>query len=268
MSIRQGLANFSFALFLVTFSELSQSCCALKSVDVDSSRVVRQLQELALLSDASAPAVTRILYTQRDVEARAYLRTIIDEIGLEFRMDAIGNMFARLPAADGSDTEDGAVGTGSHFDAVPVSGMYDGTLGVLGGLEALRALRDAGFNPGRPLEVLAFTSEEPTRFKLSCLGSRALVGAKSWTELLYLKDEDGVLFDDARKQAGMAGVAHESNLQLPQNYYSAFLELHIEQGRRLEHEGLDIGKLICTPPSTYPRTGSGPIFEYYSKIVW
>lgn len=220
---------------------LLHPCVAVTPVSIDSQRVVTQLHELGLISTNAAPAVTRVLYTQRDVEARAYLRGLIQEIGLDLREDAIGNMFARLPAAGGS-TPFGAVGTGSHYDAVPMSGKYDGTLGVLGGLEAIRGLRDAGFKPDRAIEVLAFTSEEPTRFGLSCLGSRALVGAKSWDDLLQLEDDDGVPFDEARKEGRMSGEAHGSSIELPDGYYSAFLELHIEQGKRLEEGELDIGK--------------------------
>lgn len=235
--------HFIPALLLV--ATLLQTCTAGTFVNIDSQRVVNQLHELGLISTAAAPAVTRVLYTEKDVEARAYLRGLAEGIGLELRDDAIGNMFARLPAAAGS-TLSGVVGTGSHHDAIPISGMYDGTLGVLGGLEALRALRDAGFKPDRPIEVLAFTSEEPTRFGLSCLGSRALVGAKTWDDLLLLKDNAGVSFDEARKEGKISGEAHGSSIELPNGYYSAFVELHIEQGRRLEGDALDIGKTFRT----------------------
>jgi ureidoglycolate amidohydrolase len=235
------------ATVLVCVSTLatSVSCATIPAVNVDAARVVSQLLELGKFSDVPAPAVTRILYTERDVEARAFLRQTIADVGLTVREDAIGNIFARLPAADGS--HDGAVGTGSHFDAIPVSGMYDGTLGVLGGLEAIRALRDAGFKPERPLELLAFTSEEPTRFQLGCLGSRALVGAKSWEDLLSLNDSNNISFDNARREAGMEELADGETLELPDGYYSAFLELHIEQGRRLEDDGLDIGTVWTMP---------------------
>ena len=127
-------------------------------------------EELATFNDAEPPAVTRIVYSDVDVRARSFLKELCREARLEVREDALGNLFARWR---GATPDRAAVGTGSHIDAIPYSGRYDGTVGVLGGLEALRALRAAGFQPQRSLELLLFTSEEPTRFGLGCLGSRA-----------------------------------------------------------------------------------------------
>jgi ureidoglycolate amidohydrolase len=231
------LSIFSLAILVLQLTiPAGASGDNLLALGVNATLVLQQLNELKTFSDVAAPAVTRIMYTPRDVEARAYLRGLIRGAGLELREDAIGNIFARLPGSDGSS----AVGTGSHYDAIPSSGMYDGTLGVLGGLEAMRALRDAGFRPRKSLELLAFTGEEPTRFQLSCVGSRALVGNKSPEDLAELRDMEGVSFDEARAAAGL-GAGDLSAVELPSGYYSAFVELHIEQGRRLEDGGLDIG---------------------------
>ena len=93
--------------------------------------------------------------------------------GLRCAQDAIGNTFARWT---GSDPNAPAVGTGSHIDAIPNAGKYDGVVGVLGGLEAIRALQRGGFRPKNSIELLVFTSEEPTRFGIGCLGSRLLSG--------------------------------------------------------------------------------------------
>ena len=94
--------------------------------------------------------------------------------GLRVREDALGNTFARW---EGQRPELAAVATGSHIDAIPYSGRFDGTVGVLGAIEAVRALRRAGFRPVRPIEIVLFTSEEPTRFGIGCLGSRAMCGS-------------------------------------------------------------------------------------------
>ncbi len=88
------------------------------------------------------------------------------DAGLEIREDPVGNIFGRLPGTQ----EHGAVMSGSHTDAIPLAGAYDGTLGVVGGIAALAALKRAGFKPCRPLDAMMFTSEEPTRFGLSCIG--------------------------------------------------------------------------------------------------
>jgi N-carbamoyl-L-amino-acid hydrolase len=203
---------------------------------VDVGRVSRELDELARFSDAPAPAVTRVLYTEADLKARAFLRRLRGEAGLLAREDPIGNLFARW---EGSEPSLPAVGTGSHTDAIPHSGKYDGTVGVLGGLEAIRALMAAGFRPRRPVELLMFTSEEPTRFGVGCVGSRALTGALAPDRLAELRDADGRRLADVRSAAGFAGEL--SAVRLPAGHYSAFVELHIEQGPLLEREGVPIG---------------------------
>jgi N-carbamoyl-L-amino-acid hydrolase len=132
-----------------------------------------------------------------------------------------------------------AVATGSHIDAIPYSGKFDGTVGVLGALEAIRALARAGFRPVRPIEILLFTSEEPTRFGIGCLGSRALCGSLIATALAALKDSDGNTLEEVRRAAGFQGELAEVRLSTDQ--YAAFVELHIEQGPLLERTGTSIG---------------------------
>jgi ureidoglycolate amidohydrolase len=136
--------------------------------------VVTELATLATFSDAEAPAVTRIVFTETDRRARAYLKGLFAGAGLTIREDAVGNTFARW---NGSDPTLPAVATGSHVDAIPNAGAYDGTVGVLGGLDAIRTLQRDGHRPRRSIELILFTSEEPTRFGVGCLGSRLLAGA-------------------------------------------------------------------------------------------
>lgn len=203
---------------------------------VEFDRLSGELDELATISDAEPPAVTRVLYTDADLRARAFLKRLCADAGLAVREDTIGNLFARWP---GREPALSAVGTGSHTDAIPHAGMYDGTVGVLGGLEAIRALQAAGFKPRRSIELLMFTSEEPTRFGLGCVGSRGLCGALTPERLAELRDKDDRRLDDLRRAAGFTGEL--SGLRLPADYYSAFVELHIEQGPILERENIPIG---------------------------
>lgn len=205
-------------------------------LNVDIARLSNELEELARFSEAEPPAVTRILYTEPDQKARAYVKRLCTEAGLNVREDALGNTFARWV---GGQPELPAVGTGSHIDAIPNAGKYDGTVGVLGGLEAMRALKQAGFRPTRSLELLLFTSEEPTRFGVGCVGSRALTGTLTPDTLAALRDGDGNTLDQLRNQAGYDGPL--KSVRLPAHYYSAFVELHIEQGPLLEREGMSIG---------------------------
>jgi len=157
--------------------------------------------------------------------------------------DAMGTIFGRWV---GSEPDLPAVGTGSHCDAIPLSGRFDGVLGVLGGIEAVASLRRAGFTPRRSIDVLMFNSEEPTRFGLSCSGSRAMVGKLSAATLLGLRDSlSNNTFAEVVSGAGFGGAdgvdALLSAARLPPDYFSAFVELHIEQGARLEAAGVPIG---------------------------
>ena len=128
---------------------------------------------LAQISEAEPPVVTRVVFSEADLRARAYVKGLCAEAGLAVHEDAIGNTFARW---EGSDPELAPIGTGSHIDAIPNAGLYDGCVGVLGGLEAIRVLQQLGFKPRRSIELVIFTAEEPTRFGIGCLGSRMMAG--------------------------------------------------------------------------------------------
>ena len=142
-----------------------------------------------------------------------------------------------------------SIGTGSHIDAIPNAGKYDGVVGVLGGLEAIRALQRDGFRPRNSIELLLFTSEEPTRFGIGCIGSRLLSGTLSPEAARKLKDKDGESVDEVRRAGGDARRARK--VALPRGYYKAFVELHIEQGPLLERERVPLGIVtkIAAPAS-------------------
>src|SRR6202166_3085685 len=169
-------------------------------LEVDGAKLVTEIETLAAISDAEAPAVTRVVFTPTDLKARDGLKTRCHEAGLALREDAIGNTFARRA---GSDPAAAAIGTGSHIDAIPNAGKYDGVVGVLGGLEASRALQRGGFQPGHSIELLVFASEEPTRFGIGCVGSRMLSGSLSAEAARDLKDGDGASLDEVRGKAGL-----------------------------------------------------------------
>lgn len=216
------------------------------NLQIDAIRLQRELDELAAFSEVPLPAVTRVVFTEHDLQGRAYVKRLCEEAGLKVREDAVGNTFARWA---GAAPDLPAVGTGSHIDAIPNAGMYDGTVGVLGGLEAIRALQRAGYQPLRSLELLLFTSEEPTRFGIGCLGSRLLSGLLDAGAGDRLKGRDGLTLNQAREQAGFAGSL--DSVALGGDYYSAFVELHIEQGPLLEQRGVGLGVVtaIAAPAS-------------------
>jgi ureidoglycolate amidohydrolase len=216
------------------------------SLTIDQDRLLSEIDELASFSDAEAPAVTRIVFTPTDLKARAWMKARCEEAELTVRQDAVGNIFARW---NGSDPAAPVVGTGSHIDAIPNAGKYDGVVGVLGGLEAIRGLQQSGFRPMHSIELLIFTSEEPTRFGIGCLGSRLLSGTLFVDTARKLKDNDGATLDEVRRGAGFGGELEQ--VKLPTGYYKAFIEVHIEQGPLLESRRTPLGIVtkIAAPAS-------------------
>jgi len=216
------------------------------SLTIDRDRLLSEIDALASFSDAEAPAVTRIVFTPTDLRARAWMKARCEDAGLTVRQDAVGNTFARW---NGSNPAAPVVGTGSHIDAIPNAGKFDGVVGVLGGLEAVRALRESGFHPTHSIELLIFTSEEPTRFGIGCLGSRLLSASLSPEAARKLTDNDGATLDEVRRRAGFGSELEQ--VKLHSGYYKAFVELHIEQGPLLERQQVPLGIVtnIAAPAS-------------------
>lgn len=206
------------------------------NIQIDQNRLTSEIEALAKFSDGEPPAITRVVFSASDRKARAWIKSLCADAGLTIREDAVGNTFVRW---NGSDPDAPVVGTGSHIDAIPNAGKFDGVVGVLGGLEAIRALQHSGFRPKHPIELLIFTSEEPTRFGIGCLGSRLLSGTFSPDAAERLKDKDGATFQQLRTQAEFAGPLE--SVKLSPKYYKAFVELHIEQGPLLERQQKQLG---------------------------
>lgn len=222
-----------------TRPELSRS-----QLNVDG--LLAELKTLSQISEAEPPVVTRVVFSEADLRARAYVKELCAQAGLAVHEDAIGNTFARW---QGSQPDLAPVGTGSHIDAIPNAGLYDGCVGVLGGLEAIRVLQQLGFKPRRSIELVIFTAEEPTRFGIGCLGSRMMAGLLSPQQALGLRDKEDRGLEELRSHAGFAGAL--DSVALAVGRFHQFVELHIEQGPILEQEGIDIGLVthIAAPAS-------------------
>lgn len=178
-------------------------------------------------------AVTRFAWSPELLSACTWLRDALRGMGLSATIDAAGNVIGAWESGDGP-----AVLVGSHLDTVPNGGRFDGALGVLSGLEAIRRLRAEGFTPDRPIWLAAFNDEEGSRFGTSMFGSRAFVG----DDLSGLRDRAGV--DDLTVAEAMTRAGFDF-AAVPQargiDRVGTYLELHIEQGPRMAATGLDVG---------------------------
>ncbi|HUB28387.1 MAG TPA: M20 family metallo-hydrolase [Terracidiphilus sp.] len=214
--------------------------------DLSIDGLIGELKTLATISEAEPPVVTRVVFSEADLRGRAYVKKLCADAGLAVTEDAIGNTFARWP---GSDATLAPIGTGSHIDAIPNAGLYDGCVGVLGGLEAIRVLQKLGFKPRRSIELVIFTAEEPTRFGIGCLGSRMMAGVLTPAQARKLRDKEGRDLEELRGRAGFKGPLE--SVALPGGRFHQFIELHIEQGPLLEQEGIDLGLVthIAAPAS-------------------
>lgn len=196
------------------------------------------LEQIRLLGDIGADPEqggrTRIALTDAEKAGRDQVVAWMKALDLRVRIDRIGNIFATLPAASGEDLA--PLMMGSHIDTVTNAGALDGCYGVLAGLAVVRAFRDAGVLPARPITVAAFTNEEGVRYQPDMMGSLVHAGGLSLQAALDTLGTDGSRLGDELARIGYAGDL-EPGAIVPHEY----LELHIEQGPILEAEGIQIG---------------------------
>ena len=196
----------------------------------------RIIELAALNADPAAGGITREVYTPTYARAVELVSGWMREAGLAVRLDAVGNLFGRW---DGTDAGAPIVLTGSHIDTTLNAGAYDGVVGVLGAIEAVHVLREAGVVPARGIDVVAWAGEEP-RFGFGCVGSRMAAGDLSRDDLDRLQDRDGVSMADALRAAGL-DPDRLGEARLDPATVHALVELHIEQGIVLERHGQPIG---------------------------
>lgn len=188
---------------------------------------------------------TRVLFTQQELQAREYVKSEMKKIGLVVSEDAIGNIFGVL---EGTDKKLSPVWTGSHIDTVLNAGMFDGMAGVVSGIEALRLIKVSNKECKRDINVVVYTSEEPTRFGLCCLGSRALAGELSYDQAKNIYDKSGKSLADVLKELEYNEDEYK-NIKIKEGNIFAAVELHVEQSNSLEKKGVPVGivKTICAP---------------------
>ena len=194
-----------------------------------------ELREIGAYDDEATGlrGVRRLALTDADAEARRRCVHWMTQAGLQVRVDRIGNVYATRPGRDRSLP---CVLMGSHIDTVATGGAFDGTLGVLGGIEVMRTLDDAGVQTLRDVEVGFFTEEEGVRFGTDMLGSAVTAGRIPLDHAYKLADGDGKTVEDELARIGFDGDADERR-PVPH----AYLECHIEQGPILADAGVDVG---------------------------
>jgi N-carbamoyl-L-amino-acid hydrolase len=203
------------------------------NVEIRPDRLLADIEALAEVGDTGDGGNCRLALTDDDAGGRELVVGWMRALGLDVRVDRIGNVVAtRAGAEPGLD----AVMTGSHIDTVRTGGRYDGTLGVLAGIEVLRALDDAGVRTRRPLAVAFFTDEEGSRFAPDMLGSLVYAGGLALEDALGIVAIDGAVLGEELERIGWAGDA-----PVPGPAPHAYVELHIEQGPLLEEQGVTIG---------------------------
>lgn len=205
-----------------------------KPVRIDASLLSMYIEALGAIGWQPQGGIVRPVYSPTWVQAREQLAEWMRAADLEVYGDAAGNLFGRLRGSE----EGGTLLTGSHLDTVPFGGKFDGALGVLAGLVALQALREQAGQPRRSLEVVALCEEEGSRFQAHYWGTRAMLGLIEADELERLRDEGGMSIAQAMRDAGLAPERYREAVR---GDLEAFLELHIEQGRVLYEERIQLG---------------------------
>jgi N-carbamoyl-L-amino-acid hydrolase len=200
---------------------------------IDADRLWQDIMALGEITDAGRP-YTRRCFTDTFLTGRHWLGARFTEAGLAVRLDAGANLIARL---EGSEPALPAILIGSHSDTVPSGGRFDGALGVLIGLEVVRALQQRGIRLRHAVEVIDFLSEEPSDYGLSCIGSRAMSGRLE-SDMLAFTNAAGESLAAAMQRMG-ASVPEV--LAAQRSDIAAYLEVHIEQGRVLEESKTDVG---------------------------
>jgi len=205
--------------------------------DDSSQRIKEKITELAQYTDHKFQGYTRLAFSKEDKLAREFIKKLMKDVGLEVRVDPAGNIFGKTKG-DWADTP--VIMTGSHIDTVKEGGRFDGVAGVIAAIEVIRHLKLSKLPTKHPIEVVVFTSEEPSEFGISTVGSRAMAGTLDKQLLSTLKNKDGLTLGQAIEFVGgnteTIGQAARERAGI-----LAYLELHIEQGSILEDIGLPIG---------------------------
>lgn len=232
---------------------------------INGDRLDRSISELATIGQLKQGGVSRVAFTPEDLAARERVKSWMEAAGMTVRVDAAGNMIGRYPGQEST----GALATGSHIDTVPVAGRYDGTLGVLAGIEVVRVLQENNHRLKHPIEVIVFTDEEN-----SVIGCKAMAGTQE-QDPERMRRRDGRSIQECLQQIGGEWSQIQTARRLP-GEIAAFVELHVEQGGVLELAEAQIGvvkgivgqyRFIVTVTGRPNHAGTTPMDQRKDALV-
>ncbi|NLP45176.1 MAG: Zn-dependent hydrolase [Peptococcaceae bacterium] len=230
---------------------------------INQERLWDKLMQLAHIGKQVEGGITRLPFTEEDLQAKNLVKEWMQEAGLQVREDAVGNLVGRK---EGTEPSFPAIIIGSHLDTVFNGGMFDGSLGVLAGIEILQTMKENLIQTKHPIEVYAFRDEEGCRFNFSLLGSRGVAGNLKPSDLEF-KDRDGITIKEAMKKCHLRPEEFSQAVRNPEEV-KAYLELHIEQGKVLECSNLPVGvvtgiagslRLLLTVTGKADHAGATPM---------
>ena len=189
------------------------------------------LKDLSQFGARPDGGVDRVAFSDADIQGRAFVLSLMEEAGLQVRIDPVGNILARLPGSEGGLPP---LMVGSHIDSVPAGGNYDGPLGTLGALEGVLTLKEAGVQPRHPVDVVVFVNEEGGK-----TGSRTMADEFRPVEL-ELESASGFTIGEGIRRLG-GDPQRLAEVRVAPGQVAGFLELHVEQGAVLERAGVQVG---------------------------
>jgi beta-ureidopropionase / N-carbamoyl-L-amino-acid hydrolase len=204
-----------------------------QNLQIDATRLWDCLMQTAQIGATPKGGICRLTLTDLDRQVRDWLKAQCEALGCTVSVDAVGNMFARRP---GKNPNLAPIAIGSHLDTQPTGGKFDGVLGVLGALEVVRTLHNAGYETNAPVEIVNWTNEEGARFAPAMLASGVFAGVFTPEYAYSRADRDGKTFGEE-----LARIGYQGSEQAGARQFSGLFELHIEQGPILEDEERMIG---------------------------
>ncbi len=238
---------------------------------INKQRLWNNLMLLAEIGKDPNGGITRLPFTKEDLKAKSFVRRLMEQAGLTVREDAVGNIIGRK---EGADSLAPIIVIGSHLDTVFNGGPFDGSLGVLAGIEILHSMKEKGVITQHPIEVCAFRDEEGCRFNFSLLGSRGMAGGLKPEDLMH-RDIDGITIAQAMAECGVNPEEIYLAARRPGDI-KAYLELHVEQGKVLESKDIPVGvvtgiasslRVMVTVTGKADHAGATPMNMRYDALA-